>query len=52
MSLTEEELKRLNEALARDPGYSAVGFSYDQNSYDPEQPTADNQSGRAVCNVY
>jgi len=27
--LTEEELKRLNEALADDNSYSAVGFDYD-----------------------
>lgn len=31
---TEEELKRLNEALASDSAYSAVSFNYDSGQND------------------
>ena len=30
--LTEEEMKRLYEAVGQDGGYAAVGFSYDDQS--------------------
>ena len=40
---TEEELKRLNEALASDSSYSAVGFNYDGDaSTENAQQAADN----------
>lgn len=38
--LAEEELKRLNQALAEENHYAAVGFSYEQPS---EQDSADQQ---------
>ena len=46
---SEEELKRLNEALSEDPGFSAVGFNYEQQppqDYDPSEPTTED-AGRA-----
>ncbi|CAH1800474.1 unnamed protein product [Owenia fusiformis] len=35
----EEEIKRLNYAINQEGGYKEVGFSYDNNQYDPSQPT-------------
>ena len=39
-------MKRLNEAIASDSGYNAVGFSYGgDDEYDPMNPTED-ETGR------
>ena len=37
---TEEELKRLNEALADDNSYSAVSFDYDSSNKTAEESSA------------
>ncbi|XP_072374446.1 splicing factor, suppressor of white-apricot homolog isoform X4 [Scyliorhinus torazame] len=39
----EEEYRRLNEALAEDGIYSAVGFAYKSDYYDPSQPTEEEE---------
>ncbi|XP_078410677.1 splicing factor, suppressor of white-apricot homolog isoform X2 [Cetorhinus maximus] len=39
----EEEYRRLNEALAEDGIYSAVGFAYNSDYYDPSQPTEEEE---------
>lgn len=36
---TEEEYKRLSEALADEGTYNAVAFKYCADYYDPSQPT-------------
>lgn len=36
---TEEEYKRLSEALADEGSYNAVAFKYSADYYDPSQPT-------------
>ncbi|XP_038658711.1 splicing factor, suppressor of white-apricot homolog isoform X2 [Scyliorhinus canicula] len=38
-----EEYRRLNEALAEDGIYSAVGFAYKSDYYDPSQPTEEEE---------
>jgi len=44
---TEEELKRLNEALADDNSYSAVSFDYDTSDKTAEQSsTAETSHGK------
>jgi len=50
--LTEEELKRLNEALASDSSYSAVGFNYDgDTNADSVQQTGDNGTNHSFNNI-
>ncbi|XP_067910693.1 splicing factor, suppressor of white-apricot homolog isoform X2 [Heterodontus francisci] len=39
----EEEYRRLNEALAEDGIYNAVGFAYNSDYYDPSQPTEEEE---------
>lgn len=39
LSSTEEEYKRLSEALADEGTYNAVAFKYSADYYDPSQPT-------------
>ncbi|XP_028622085.1 splicing factor, suppressor of white-apricot homolog isoform X2 [Grammomys surdaster] len=39
----EEEYKRLSEALAEDGNYSAVGFTYGSDYYDPSEPTEEEE---------
>ncbi|XP_043571276.1 splicing factor, suppressor of white-apricot homolog isoform X2 [Chiloscyllium plagiosum] len=39
----EEEYRRLNEALAEDGIYNAVGFAYSSDYYDPSQPTEEEE---------
>lgn len=39
MFSTEEEYKRLSEALADEGSYNAVAFKYSADYYDPSQPT-------------
>ncbi|XP_020371527.2 splicing factor, suppressor of white-apricot homolog isoform X4 [Rhincodon typus] len=42
----EEEYRRLNEALAEDGMYNAVGFAYNSDYYDPSQPTEEEELGK------
>lgn len=42
----EEEYKRLSEALAEDGSYSAVGFTYGSDYYDPSEPTEEEEPSR------
>ncbi|KAM5239261.1 splicing factor, suppressor of white-apricot homolog isoform 2-T2 [Ctenodactylus gundi] len=42
----EEEYKRLSEALAEDGNYSAVGFAYGSDYYDPSEPTEEEEPPR------
>lgn len=44
--LTEEELKRLNEALADDNSYSAVSFDYDTSDKTEEELSAAKTHGK------
>ena len=51
--LTEEELKRLNEALADDNSYCAVGFDYDNSDKTAqESSTAEASHGEHVSCVF
>jgi len=43
---TEEELKRLNEALADDDSYSAVSFDYDSSNKTAEESSTAETSHR------
>ncbi|XP_048199116.1 splicing factor, suppressor of white-apricot homolog isoform X1 [Perognathus longimembris pacificus] len=42
----EEEYKRLSEALAEDGDYSAVGFTYGSDYYDPSEPTEEEEPSK------
>lgn len=42
----EEEYKRLSEALAEDGSYSAVGFTYGSDYYDPSEPTEEEEPSK------
>ncbi|XP_035299246.1 splicing factor, suppressor of white-apricot homolog isoform X3 [Cricetulus griseus] len=42
----EEEYKRLSEALAEDGNYSAVGFTYGSDYYDPSEPTEEEEPSK------
>ncbi|KAM4856219.1 splicing factor, suppressor of white-apricot homolog isoform X2 [Urocitellus parryii] len=42
----EEEYKRLSEALAEDGTYSAVGFTYGSDYYDPSEPTEEEEPSK------
>ncbi|XP_030210980.1 splicing factor, suppressor of white-apricot homolog isoform X1 [Gadus morhua] len=42
----EEEYKRLSEALADEGTYTAVGFKYTADYYDPSQPTEEEEANR------
>lgn len=46
LSHTEEEYKRLSEALADEGTYNAVGFRYSADYYDPSQPTEEEEANR------
>jgi len=47
--LTEEELKRLNEALADDSSYVAVSFDYDTSDKTAEESsTAETPHGKFI----
>lgn len=46
LSLTEEEYKRLSEALADEGSYNAVAFKYSADYYDPSQPTEEEDANR------
>lgn len=43
---TEEEYKRLSEALADEGTYTAVAFKYSADYYDPSQPTEEEEANR------
>lgn len=43
---TEEEYKRLSEALADEGTYNAVAFKYSADYYDPSQPTEEEEANR------
>lgn len=53
---TEEEYKRLSEALADEGTYNAVAFKYSADYYDPSQPTeeedAKREHGENLSQVY
>ncbi|KAM7051096.1 splicing factor, suppressor of white-apricot homolog isoform 1-T1 [Molossus nigricans] len=42
----EEEYKRLSEALAEDGNYTAVGFTYGSDYYDPSEPTEEEEPSK------
>ncbi|XP_059105567.1 splicing factor, suppressor of white-apricot homolog isoform X5 [Peromyscus eremicus] len=42
----EEEYKRLSAALAEDGNYSAVGFTYGSDYYDPSEPTEEEEPSK------
>ncbi|CAL8276469.1 unnamed protein product [Merluccius merluccius] len=42
----EEEYKRLSEALADEGTYTAVGFKYTADYYDPSQPTEEEEANK------
>lgn len=44
--IQEEEYKRLSEALAEDGNYSAVGFTYGSDYYDPSEPTEEEEPSK------
>lgn len=44
--LTEEEYKRLSEALADEGTYNAVAFKYSADYYDPSQPTEEEDANK------
>ena len=46
LSHTEEEYKRLSEALADEGTYNSVGFRYSADYYDPSQPTEEEEANR------
>lgn len=46
MFSTEEEYKRLSEALADEGTYNAVAFKYSADYYDPSQPTEEEDANR------
>lgn len=46
MVFTEEEYKRLSEALADEGSYNAVAFKYSADYYDPSQPTEEEDANR------
>lgn len=46
ISSTEEEYKRLSEALADEGTYNAVAFKYSADYYDPSQPTEEEEANR------
>lgn len=43
---TEEEYKRLSEALADEGSYNAVAFKYSADYYDPSQPTEEEEANK------
>lgn len=43
---TEEEYKRLSEALADEGTYNAVAFKYSADYYDPSQPTEEEDANK------
>lgn len=43
---SEEEYKRLSEALADEGTYTAVGYKYCADYYDPSQPTEEEDAKR------
>lgn len=43
---TEEEYKRLSEALADEGSYNAVAFKYSADYYDPSQPTEEEDANK------
>lgn len=45
-SCSEEEYKRLSEALADEGTYNAVAFKYSADYYDPSQPTVEDEANR------
>ena len=46
LSFTEEEYKRLSEALADEGTYNAVAFKYSADYYDPSQPTEEEDANK------
>ena len=54
MLFADEELKRLNQALTSDGGFSAVEYSYGSGTedYDPMQPTEDERGSLVVHGWY
>lgn len=56
LRFTEEEYKRLSEALADEGTYNAVAFKYSADYYDPSQPTeeedANKEHGENLLQVY
>jgi len=48
----EEELKRLNEALADDNSYSAVSFDYDGSNKTAEDSSAETSHGLSSSFVF
>jgi len=50
--MTEEELKRLNEALADDDSYSAVSFDYGSSDKTEDESTAAGNRSKAFVNVF
>ena len=46
LDVAEEEYKRLSEALADEGTYTAVGFKYTADYYDPSQPTEEEEANR------
>lgn len=44
--ITEEEYKRLSEALADEGTYTAVGYRYSADYYDPSQPTEEEEANK------
>ncbi|XP_072443783.1 splicing factor, suppressor of white-apricot homolog isoform X3 [Chiloscyllium punctatum] len=47
----EEEYRRLNEALAEDGIYNAVGFAYSSDYYDPSQPTEEEELAKTDVEI-
>jgi len=50
--MTEEELKRLNEALADDNSYSAVSFDYGSSDKTEDESTAAETHGKSNTEAF
>lgn len=46
LCFSEEEYKRLTESLADEGTYTAVGYRYSADYYDPSQPTEEEEANR------
>jgi len=51
-AFTEEELKRLNEALADDNSYSAVSFDYDSTNRTTDSSLAESAQGQLSTQLF
>ncbi len=48
---SEEEYKRLSEALADEGTYTAVAFRYSADYYDPSQPTEEDEASKEAGGI-